>query len=120
MRRAETLGDGMVIQNINSPLNRLRERWSDPLLTTLTVLLMLMLFVFAPLQAVGIKLFQVLSFVSALGLIAGVFFMSGSPTIVVALLAAFIMAGTAAVSRLNAPSILDVYLFAGALLIMRR
>jgi hypothetical protein len=118
MRRAETLGDGMVIQNINSPLNRLRERWSDPLLTTLTVLLMLMLFVFAPLQAVGIKLFQVLSFVSALGLIAGVFFMSGSPTIVVALLAAFIMAGTAAVSRLNAPSILDVYLFAGALLIM--
>jgi hypothetical protein len=108
----------MVIQNMNSPLNRLRERWSDPLLTTLTVLLMLMLFVFAPLQAVGIKMFQVLSFVSALGLIAGVFFMSGSPTVVVALLAAFIMAGTAAVSRLSAPSILDVYLFAGALLIM--
>jgi hypothetical protein len=70
--------------NSNSPLNRLRERWSDPLLTTLTVLLILMMFVFAPLQAVGIKLFQVLSFVSALGIIAGIFLLSGSPTVVVA------------------------------------
>jgi hypothetical protein len=37
-----------------------------------------MLFVFAPLQAVGIKLFQVLSFASAFALISGVFFLSGS------------------------------------------
>jgi hypothetical protein len=44
----------MVSANVNTPLDRLRERWSDPLLTTLTVLLMLMLFVFAPFQAVGI------------------------------------------------------------------
>ncbi len=77
-----------------------------------------MLFVFAPLQAVGIRVFQVLGFASALGLIGGVFFMSGSPMIIVPLLAAFIMAGTAAISRLSAPSILDVYLLAGALLIM--
>jgi Ion channel len=102
---------------MNSPLDRLREQWSDPLLTTLTVLLILMLFVFAPLQAVGIKLFQVLSFVSALGLIAGIFLLSGSPTVVVALLAAFAMAGIAALSRLSTPSVLDVYLLAGALLI---
>jgi hypothetical protein len=108
----------MVNANMNSSLGRLRERWSDRLLTTLTVLLILMLFVFAPLQAVGIKLFQVLGFASALGLIGGLFLMSGSPTVVVALLAAFIMAGTAAVSRLSAPSVLDVYLLAGALLIM--
>ena len=104
--------------NSNNPLNRLRERWSDPLLTTLTVLLILMMFVFAPLQAIGIKLFQVLSFVSALGIIAGIFLLSGSPTVVVALLGAFAMAGTAALSRLSAPSVFDVYLFAGALLIM--
>src|SRR5450755_3436187 len=106
----------MVNASMNSRLDLLRERWSDPLLTTLTVLLILMMFVFAPLQAVGIKLFQVLS--SALGLIAGIFLLSGSPTVVVALLAAFGMAGTAAWSRLNAPSVLDVYLLAGALLIM--
>jgi hypothetical protein len=108
----------MVSQNISNSLSRLRERWNDPLLTVLTVLLLLMLFVFAPLQALGIKMFQVLGFVSALGLIGGAFFMSGSPVIAVALLAAFIMAGTAAVSRLHTPSMLDVYLFAGALLIM--
>jgi hypothetical protein len=112
------IGDNMSSTNLNTPLDRLRERWSDPLLTVLTVLLILMLFVFAPLQAVGIKIFQVLGFVSALGLIGGALFMSGSPVIAVALLAAFIMAGTAAVSRLHAPSTLDVYLFAGALLIM--
>ena len=108
----------MVNASMNSRLDLLRERWSDPLLTTLTVLLILMMFVFAPLQAVGIKLFQVLSFLSALGPIAGIFLLSGSPTVVVALLAAFGMAGTAAWSRLNAPSVLDVYLLAGALLIM--
>lgn len=116
--RKQRLGVDMASQNITSSLSRLRERWNDPLLTTLTVLLMLMLFVFAPLQAVGIRMFQVLGFLSALGLIGGVFFMSGSPTVIVALLAAFIMAGTAAISRLHTPSILDVYLFAGALFIM--
>jgi len=103
---------------MDSSLNRLRERWNDPLLTTLTVLLILMLFVFAPLQAVGIKLFQVLGFVSALAIIGGVFLMSGNPAVVVALLAAFMMAGTAAISRLNLPSVLDVYLLSGAFLIM--
>jgi len=103
---------------MNSPLDRLRERWSDPLLTTLTVLLVLLLFVFAPLQAIGLPLFQVFGFMSALGLIAGIFLLSGSHTVAVALLVAFAMASTAALSRLSAPSVLDVYLFAGALLIM--
>ncbi len=112
------IGNAMANININSSMDRLRERWSDPLLTTLTVLLILMLFVFAPLQAIGIKLFQVLTFASALGLIAGIFLLSGSSTVAVALLAAFAMAGTAALSRLSTPSVLDVYLFAGALLIM--
>jgi hypothetical protein len=108
----------MAIQNMNDSLDRLRERWSDPLLTILTVILMLMLFVFAPLQAIGIRIFQVLGFASALGIIGGVFLMSGSPTVVVAMLAAFIMAGTAAISRFEAPSVLDVYLLSGALLTM--
>jgi len=49
----------MISANANTALGRLRERWSDPLLTTLTVLLILRMFVFAPLQAIGIKLFQV-------------------------------------------------------------
>jgi hypothetical protein len=113
-----TISDRMSDANLSTPLDRLRARWNDPLLTTLTVLLVLMLFVFAPLQAVGIKLFQVLSFASAFALISGVFFLSGSSVVAAALVAAFIMAGTAAVSRHTAPSALDVYLLAGALLLI--
>jgi hypothetical protein len=108
----------MTKQNLTSFLDHLRERWNDPLLTTLTVLLTLMLFVFAPLQAVGIELFQELGFVSALALISGVFFLSGSPMVAVSLVAAFIMASTAAVSRHTAPSVLDLHLLAGALLLL--
>jgi hypothetical protein len=113
-----TIGDDMVSENMVDLLNRLRQRWNDPLLTILTAMLILMLFVFAPLQAIGIKLFQVLGFGSALGLIVGISFMSGSPIVLFPLLTAFIMAGTAALSRLNRPSVFDIYLFAGALLIL--
>ena len=108
----------MAIQNLSSSLDPLRERWSDPLLTALTVILILMLFVFAPLQAIGFKIFQILGFASALAMIGGVFLMSGSPIILVTMVAALIMATIAAVSRVSAPSILDVYLLSGALLIM--
>ena len=108
----------MANQNLSSSLDRLRERWKDPLLTTLAVLLILMLFVFAPLQAIGIELFQFAAFVSAFALIAGVFFLSGSPAVTVTLVAAFIMAATAAVSRHTAPSVLDIFLLACALLLM--
>jgi hypothetical protein len=34
--------------------NQLRERWADPLLTALTALLLIMLFVISPLQALGL------------------------------------------------------------------
>jgi Ion channel len=82
------------------------------------VILMLMLFVFAPLQALGIRVFQALGFVSAVAMIGGVFLMSGSPIILATMVAALIMATTAAVSRLSAPSILDIYLLSGALFTM--
>jgi len=108
----------MAYAKIKSELRVVRERWSDPLLTALTVLLTLMLFVFAPLQAIGFKSFQLLDFASALGIIAGIYLLSGSPIVVVPLLAALAMASTAAISRLNTPSVIDVYLFGGALFIM--
>lgn len=99
-------------------LSYLRERCGESLLTVLTAMLTLMLFVFAPLQAAGFKIFQLLGFVSALGLIGGVFLMSGNPTVVIALSIAFVMAGVAAVSRIYASSNLDIYLHAGALFMM--
>jgi hypothetical protein len=103
---------------MDSRLGRLRKQWSDPVLTALTVVLILMLFVFAPLQAVGFSLFQKLGFASALMIIGGAFFISGSPIVAVALAAAFIMASTGAILRMNNAGIIDVYLFAGALLLI--
>ena len=108
----------MVKQKLSVRLNRFRERWNDRAVSMLTIVLILMLFVFAPLQAIGIKLFQVLAFASALVLIGGAFLISGSSTVAIALIAAFAMAAWAAISRLSEPSILDVYLVAGAWLIM--
>jgi hypothetical protein len=99
-------------------LDQLRDRWADPLLTALTVLLIVMMFVVAPLQARGIFAFQVFELVLALFLVGGVFFMSGSRTAVVAMLVALAMVITGAALRLGSPSILDLNLFAGSWLIM--
>ena len=96
----------------------LRDRWSDPLLTVLAGLLVVMLFIVAPLQALGIFAFQVSDFVLAILLVAGVSVMSGSRTAVVAMLGALAMITTGAILRLRSPSILDLNLFAGSWLIM--
>jgi hypothetical protein len=97
---------------------RLRQRWSDPLLTALTVLIVIMLFVAAPLQASGIIVFQAFELAFALVLVAGAFVMSGSRTAVVAMLVSLLMATIGAVFRLRSPSGLDINLFAGAWLVM--
>ena len=107
----------MNTQNLGG-LNSSRERWNDRVISILTVVLILMLFVFAPLQAAGITVFQVLGFASAVLLIGGVFFVSASPIVAAAMVAALAMAVWAAFARLTAPSSFDVYLIAGAWLIM--
>src|SRR3979411_688264 len=103
---------------MNDYMSLLRERWSDPLLTALTVLLVVMLFVIAPLQALGIFVFQAFELVFAIILVAGVFVMSGSRTAVAAMVVSLLMATVGAISRIKAPSILDINLFAGSWLIM--
>ena len=70
----------------------LRERWSDALLTALTGLLLVMLFVIAPLQALGIFVFQVFELFFAIILVAGTFVLSGSRTAVAAMVVALLMA----------------------------
>jgi hypothetical protein len=109
--------DDMSTQNTRGS-SSLRERWSDPVISMLTVVLILMLFVFAPLQAVGITAFHVLGFVSALVLIGGVFFVSASHLVAAAMLTALAMAIWAAFARLTAPSSFDIYLIATAWLTM--
>lgn len=103
---------------MNGSINRLRQRWSDPLLTVLTVLIVFLMFVVAPLQAKGIIAFTEFGFLFSLVLVGGVFVISGSLTAIIAMLIAVGMAGAGAVLRLTAPSIHDIYLFSGAWLII--
>jgi hypothetical protein len=120
-RPADTCED-ISTENIGG-LYRSREHCNDRVISVLTVVLILMLFVFMPLQAavttlVGISVFQVLALASALALIGGIFFLSTSPIIAASMAAALAMAVWAAFARLTAPSNFDVYLVAGAWLTM--
>ncbi len=99
-------------------IDKTRHRWEDPLLTGLTILTLVMMFVVAPLQALGLFAFQVFELLLAILLVAGVFVISGSRTAVAAMLVALAMIVTGAVLRIRSPSILDLNLFAGAWLIV--
>jgi Ion channel len=59
-------------------VRQLRSRYGDWLLTLLTALVMLIIFVFAPLQALGIRAFQGFAIVGLLVLISGVLIISES------------------------------------------
>jgi hypothetical protein len=99
-------------------IDKTRHHREDPLLTALTILLLVMMFAVAPLQALGLFAFQVFELLLAIMLVAGVFVISGSRTAVAAMLVALAMIVTGAVLRIRSPSILDLNLFAGAWLIV--
>jgi hypothetical protein len=103
---------------MNNRVARLREQYSDSLLTLLTMLVTVMLFVIAPLQASGLFVFQAFELAFAVVLVAGVFVMSGSRIAVFAMLASLLIATIGGVHRVIAPSSLDINLFAGSWLIM--
>ena len=67
------------IANQISELHRLRRVYTDRLLTLLTVVLMLAMFVFAPLQAVGIFVFQGFAIAALLAIIGSMFVISDHP-----------------------------------------
>jgi hypothetical protein len=89
----------------------------DPSLTVLTILLVVLMFVIAPLQAMGIVASHHFALVFGLVLVAAVFVVSGSPAAVAAIVVAVGLIIAASVLRLRQPSLLDVYLDAGAWMI---
>ena len=97
---------------------RLRAKWGDPLLTVLTALLAVMLFVVAPLQALGYFVFQIFEFTLAIILVACVFVLSGSRVAGIAMSVALIMLVIGAILRRNSPSPIDLDLFVGSWLIL--
>jgi hypothetical protein len=96
---------------------RLQERLRDPLLTALTILLAILMFVVAPLQATGLIAAHHFGIAFALVLVAAIFVVSDSPTAVAATLAGIALIVIANVLRLRQPSLLDIYLDASAWLI---
>jgi hypothetical protein len=92
----------------------MQQRYRDPLLTALTALLLILLFVVAPLQAAGVIVFEAFGFIVALAMLAGALIVSASPIALSALLVAFCMNAVAAILRVRAHSSLDIYLVAGA------
>ena len=99
-------------------LNDLRERWRDPLLTALTIMLALLMFVLAPLRAEQIPGAQEIGFALVAILTGAVLVLSGKRFAMWALLTAILLAAIAAIHRLYQPSILDVYLDATAWLLI--
>ena len=104
--------------NFETKYRNLREQYGDPVLTALTILILVMMFVVAPLMAAGITAFQEFGFVVGLALIVGALFMSGNIIAFIAMLVAFGMNLTAALHRLRNPSAFDIYLVACAWLIL--
>jgi hypothetical protein len=96
---------------------RLQESLKDPLLTALTVMMAVLMFVVAPLQAVGVLAAHHFGIAFAFLLVAAVFVVSGSGIAVAAILLAITIVGVATTLRLQQPSVIDIYLDASAWLI---
>jgi hypothetical protein len=95
----------------------LRDRLADPLLTALTVMLAIILFVVAPLQAAGIVAAHNFGVAFGLVLVAAIFMVSESWIAVIAILVSLALIATATILRLRQPSAVDIYLDAIAWMI---
>jgi len=98
-------------------LRRLREQYSDPLLTALTIMLAVLLFVVGPAQAAGLVGAHNFGILFGLLLIPAVFIVSGSGVALAAILVALVLIGVTTVLRLRHHSVIDIYLDAAAWLI---
>ena len=101
-----------------SKLHQIRRNNRDWLLTLLTAVLTLMIFVFAPLQAAGIFLFQTFAIAGLLPIIAGALIISGNPIAFGLLSIAFIANFVVYFLRLYYPWPYNLHLLAGAWLII--
>ena len=100
--------------NSPSKLHPVRRRNDDWLLTLLTAVLTLMIFVFAPLQAAGIFLFQTFAIAGLLAIIGGAMFISGNPIALGLMSIAFIANFAVFFLRMYYPWPYNLHLLAGA------
>ncbi len=95
-------------------LRRLRQGDRDWLLTALTAVLTLMIFVFAPLQAAGVFIFQTFAIAGLLVMIGGALLISSSPIAFGLMTIAFIANFAVFFLRLYYPWPYNLHLLAGA------
>ena len=104
--------------DLTTKLHYLRRENGDWLLTALTVVFALMIFVFAPLQAAGIFLFQTFAIAGLLTIIGGALVISGNPIALGLMSIAFIANFAVFFFRLYYPWPYNLHLLAGAWLII--
>ena len=107
-----------MTQDLMSKLHHFRRKNNDWLLTLLTVVLALMIFVFAPLQAAGIFVFQTFAIAGLLVIIGGALMISGHPIGVGLLAIAFIANFAVFFFRLYYPWPYNLHLLTGAWLVI--
>lgn len=95
----------------------MQQHLSDPLLTVLTIMLATFLFIIAPLQAAGVMAVHGFGIVFGLVLLAAVFIVSRSALAVGAIIVSIGLVVATTVMRLRHPSVVDIYLDAGAWLL---
>ena len=108
----------MIVRDAKMRFRRLQERLGDPLLTVLTILLALLLFIIAPLHAAGIVLSQDVGLAVAFVVIVTVLFAYGISAAVVVMLLGFGAALAATVLRHRHQTPLDLYLDATAWILL--
>jgi hypothetical protein len=99
---------------VNEHLGRAQDRLADPMLTILTVLLVLLLFIIAPLHAADIIHGEAFGFGIILVVVACVLVVSASPIAAALMLVAVGLSVAAAIFRLKQKSSLDILLDATA------
>ena len=104
--------------DLMSKLHQLRRMNRDWLLTLLTAVLTLMIFVFAPLQAAGIFVFQTFAIAGLLVIIGGALIISRNPIALGLMSIAFITNFVVFFLRLYYPWPYNLHLLAGAWLII--
>lgn len=99
-------------------IEQFRRKYSDSLLTLMTALLVLMIFVFAPLQTKGFFALQGFAIAGLLVISGGVLILSASPTALVLMSIAFITNLAVFLLRLYHPWPYNLHLLAAAWLII--
>lgn len=99
-----------------SQLRKLRDEHSDQLLSVLTILLLVILFVVAPIQAAGFYIaeIEIVGIIVGLVMVGSVLVLSASPTITAVMLAGLLLNIFVVVARFFRPAHYDLYLMASA------